>query len=84
MTNIMIVMVMLLFCGFLLGYRYGKSEGFSSGYAAGEVSRVLKLREQSQELGCCILCKSPLLLSELLPIETIHLNENNQTINSKM
>ncbi|MBP2627675.1 MAG: hypothetical protein H6Q68_2386 [Firmicutes bacterium] len=52
----MLLIVILIVSTLLLGYLWGKHDGRVEGYKRGTVDLPLFMREQSLELGYCILC----------------------------
>jgi hypothetical protein len=49
---------LLLLISFIAGYGLGKRNGWKNGFAEAEAAVPLRLRQESYELGKCILCQT--------------------------
>ncbi|MDF2500704.1 MAG: hypothetical protein K0Q77_1418 [Anaerosporomusa subterranea] len=49
---------LLLFIAFIAGYGLGKRNGWKNGFAEAEAMVPLRLRQESCELGKCVLCQA--------------------------
>jgi len=52
----MIIYILVFISGLLLGFLWGKRNGFGLGNKVGKAEMILLLRQRSLEEGCCILC----------------------------